>query len=283
MNVKHTGLATFAAALLISATAFAADPHHGGGGAPHGGGGAPHAGGGAPHGGGMPHGGGGGFAHGGGGVSHGGGFSHGGGMASFSHAAPSRSFSHGASERHGSVASFGHGAEVHRNSVTFHSTDRARGLEAPRGGTTTAYTHEHGASTHGRGAYGGMEHAGTAATGGGPQHTARDARGFGKRPSNANNRPRNFDRGSYQRNANASARFHYGSYNAPRGYHYQRWTYGETLPSMYWARDYWLTSWWMFDLAIPPYGYEWVRYGDDALLVNVDTGQILQVDYGVFY
>ncbi len=37
MNVKHIGLATFAAALLLSATAFAADPHHGGG-APHGGG-----------------------------------------------------------------------------------------------------------------------------------------------------------------------------------------------------------------------------------------------------
>ena len=110
-----------------------------------------------------------------------------------------------------------------------------------------------------------------------------DSRGFGTRPSNWNNRPRNFDRGSYQRNATASARFHYGSYNAPRGYHYQRWSYGEYLPSMYWARDYWLTSWWLFDLAIPPYGYEWVRYGDDALLVNVYTGQILQVDYGVFY
>jgi Ni/Co efflux regulator RcnB len=267
MNVKKLGLATFAAALLLSATAFAADPHHGGG-APHGGGAAPHVGGGgAPHGGGgVPHG--------------GGGLPHGGGVASFSHAAPSHSFSQGAGERRGSVASFGHGAEVHRNSVTFHSSGRASGLEAPRGGTTTAYTH---ASTHGRGAYGGMEHAGTAATSGGPQHYARDARGFGKRPSNANSRPRNFDRGSYQRNANASARFHYGSYNAPRGYHYQRWTYGEYLPSTYWARDYWLASWWMFDLAIPPYGYEWVRYGDDALLVNVDTGQILQVDYGVFY
>jgi Ni/Co efflux regulator RcnB len=220
----------------------------------------------------MPHGGGGGISHG------GGGFSRGGGMASFSHAAPSHSFSRGASERHGSVASFSHGSEVHRNTATLRGSESGRGLEAPRGSTAATFTHAHGA----RGAYGGMEH-GTAATGGGPQHYAHDAHGFGKRPSNANNRPRNFDRGSYQRNASASARFHYGSYNAPHGYQYQRWSYGETLPSMYWARDYWLTSWWMFDLAIPPYGYEWVRYGDDALLVNVDTGQILQVDYGVFY
>jgi Ni/Co efflux regulator RcnB len=270
MNVKHSGLATFAAALLLSATAFAADPHHGGGAAPHGGGGAPHAGGGAPHagggaphgGGGVPHGGGGGFAHG------GGGFSRGGGVASFSHAAPSHSFNRGI-ESH---------SEVRRNTATFRGSESGRGLEAPRGSTAATYTHAHGA----RGAYGGMEHA-TAATGGGPQHYARDPRGFGTRPSNYNNRPRNFDRGSYQRNASASARFHYGSYNAPGGYHYQRWTYGETLPPMYWARDYWLTSWWMFDLAIPPYGYEWVRYGDDALLINVYNGQILQVDYGVFY
>jgi Ni/Co efflux regulator RcnB len=240
MNVKHIGLATFAAALLLSATALAADPHHGGG-APHGGGGgAPHAaGGGAPHG--------------------------GGGMASFSHVAPSHSFSRGTSER-GSVAAF-RGSDVHRNMAAFSET--GRGMEAPRGSTAATYAHAHGA----RGTYGGMEHTAT----------AHDTHGFGKRPSNYNNRPRTFDRGSYQRNVSASARFHYGSYNAPHGYHYQRWSYGEYLPSMYWARDYWLTSWWMFDLAIPPYGYEWVRYGDDALLVNVDTGQILQVDYGVFY
>jgi Ni/Co efflux regulator RcnB len=49
------------------------------------------------------------------------------------------------------------------------------------------------------------------------------------------------------------------------------------------VRDYWLTDWWMFDLPIPPYGYEWVRYGDDALLINTYTGQILEVEYGVFY
>jgi hypothetical protein len=35
--------------------------------------------------------------------------------------------------------------------------------------------------------------------------------------------------------------------------------------------------------GIPPYGYEWVCYGDDALLVNVYTGEILQVVYGLFY
>jgi Ni/Co efflux regulator RcnB len=126
-----------------------------------------------------------------------------------------------------------------------------------------------------------MEHA--APVNGAPAHYARDSRGYGTRPSNWNNRPRNFDRASYQRNVTAGARFHYGSYQRPSGWYYRRWTYGETLPAIFWAQNYWLTSWWMFDLAIPPYGYEWVRYGDDALLINVYNGQILQVDYGVFY
>ena len=48
-------------------------------------------------------------------------------------------------------------------------------------------------------------------------------------------------------------------------------------------RDYWLTDYYAYDLMAPPYGYEWVRYGDDALLVNIYTGEILQVEYDVFY
>jgi hypothetical protein len=27
----------------------------------------------------------------------------------------------------------------------------------------------------------------------------------------------------------------------------------------------------------------WVRYGNDALLVDVESGQILSVEYGIFY
>jgi Ni/Co efflux regulator RcnB len=39
----------------------------------------------------------------------------------------------------------------------------------------------------------------------------------------------------------------------------------------------------MFDLPMPPRGYEWVRYGDDALLVNIRTGEIVDVVYDVFW
>jgi len=35
-------------------------------------------------------------------------------------------------------------------------------------------------------------------------------------------------------------------------------------------------------LEVPPVGYEWVRDGADAILVNTSTGEIPQMKYGVF-
>jgi Ni/Co efflux regulator RcnB len=38
----------------------------------------------------------------------------------------------------------------------------------------------------------------------------------------------------------------------------------------------------MFELPAPPPGCVWVRYGDDALLVDADTGEIVEVVYDLF-
>ncbi|MGZ5933755.1 MAG: RcnB family protein [Rhizomicrobium sp.] len=126
----------------------------------------------------------------------------------------------------------------------------------------------------------GRAHAGGAAVLGGGKPAATV---YGTRPPNWNNYPRQFDRQVYQRNITASRRYHWHSYNRPSGWYYQRWVFGQIFPSIFWARDYWITDYWMFDLPIPPYGYVWVRYGDDALLINRRTGTVLQVVYGVFY
>jgi len=32
-----------------------------------------------------------------------------------------------------------------------------------------------------------------------------------------------------------------------------------------------------------PYGYRWVRYGPDLLMVELSTGRIADVIYGAFY
>ncbi len=105
---------------------------------------------------------------------------------------------------------------------------------------------------------------------------------FGARPQNWNRYPRQFDRNVYQRNYTSPQHFHWRTYNRPSGWYYQRWVFGQILPRIFWAQDYWLTDYWMFGLPVPPYGYEWVRYGDDALLINIRTGEVLQVVYGLF-
>jgi Ni/Co efflux regulator RcnB len=97
-----------------------------------------------------------------------------------------------------------------------------------------------------------------------------------------NNRYRNFNIAVFQRNVRASRHFHIGFYRAPTGYSYRRWVYGQRLPSTYFGRDYWLTDYLAFGLMAPPPGFVWVRFGPDALLIDEFTGEIVQVQYGIF-
>ena len=43
-----------------------------------------------------------------------------------------------------------------------------------------------------------------------------------------------------------------------------------------------MLDYWLFGLDVPPYGYEWVRYGPDALLIDLRSGEVIQVVYGRF-
>jgi Ni/Co efflux regulator RcnB len=58
--------------------------------------------------------------------------------------------------------------------------------------------------------------------------------------------------------------------------------FGEFLPVSFWAPSYWLNDYMAYALAPPPYGAVWVRVGDDALLVDRVSGEIITVEYGVF-
>lgn len=101
-------------------------------------------------------------------------------------------------------------------------------------------------------------------------------------PTGWNNRPKEFDRGAYQHNFQASRSFHVGPYHRPEGWHEHHWVYGEILPRGYWAPEYLIGDYWLFALEVPPAGYEWVRDGSDALMINIGNGEVLQVEYGVF-
>lgn len=95
-------------------------------------------------------------------------------------------------------------------------------------------------------------------------------------------RPKEVDRGAYQHNFRAARTFHVGAYRRPAGWVARRWAYGQILPRAYWGPQFLLADYWLFALEVPPVGYEWVRDDTDALLVNTSTGEILQVEYGVF-
>jgi Ni/Co efflux regulator RcnB len=94
---------------------------------------------------------------------------------------------------------------------------------------------------------------------------------------------RTVDVSRWNRNFDAPHRYRARSYDAPRGYYYQRYSYGQRLPRIYYARNFWLMDFVMFGLFSPPEGYIWVRYGPDALLIDEETGEIVQVQYNVFY
>jgi Nickel/cobalt transporter regulator len=76
---------------------------------------------------------------------------------------------------------------------------------------------------------------------------------------------------------------HLAPFVYPRGWGYRRWAVGVVLPPIFLAPDYYYADWEGLGLSPPPPGFQWVRYGPDLLLVDVNTGQIADVAYGVFY
>ena len=128
------------------------------------------------------------------------------------------------------------------------------------------------------------EHEGAARPAPHPAEPHPGPRGYPRvtEPPGWNARPAAVDRGAYQHNFQAARTYHVGPYHRPRGWVDRRWGYGEILPRAFWGAPYILADYWLFALEVPPGGFEWVRYGNDALLINTANGEILQVEYGVF-
>lgn len=73
------------------------------------------------------------------------------------------------------------------------------------------------------------------------------------------------------------------AYVRPTGWYAHRWVFGERLPRAFFAPDYFILDFAAFGLMTPWGGYEWVRYGDDALLIDLETGEVVRVEYDIFY
>lgn len=76
--------------------------------------------------------------------------------------------------------------------------------------------------------------------------------------------------------------FRIGIYYDPFGYGYRPFSIGYRLQPLYFGQRYWIDPA-MYSLPYPPPGTQWVRYWNDALLVDMYTGEVVDVIYNFFW
>jgi Ni/Co efflux regulator RcnB len=110
----------------------------------------------------------------------------------------------------------------------------------------------------------------------------------GKRPG-AGKPPRDRDKGrpAYDharwRPVYVPARkFRPGPYRRPAGWYPRVWSRGHVLPRGWFVASYYL-NWGPYGLPVPPVGCEWVRVGDDAILVDIWSGRVISVYRNIFW
>ncbi len=74
-------------------------------------------------------------------------------------------------------------------------------------------------------------------------------------------------------------------YYAPSGwgYGYRRFSIGISLAPLLFSQSYWIDDPFVYRLPEAYGPYRWVRYYDDALLVDVRSGLVVDAVYGIFY
>ena len=79
--------------------------------------------------------------------------------------------------------------------------------------------------------------------------------------------------------------FNVGRYYSPYGYShgYNRFSIGFRLGSPLYSSRYWIADPWAYRLPPAYAGTRWVRYYDDVLLVDLYTGEVVDVIYDFFW
>ena len=73
-------------------------------------------------------------------------------------------------------------------------------------------------------------------------------------------------------------------YYAPyRNWSYRRFSVGLFLDSLFYSQRYWIGDPWQYRLPAAPYGTQWVRYYNDVLLVDIYTGEVVDVIHDFFW
>ena len=76
--------------------------------------------------------------------------------------------------------------------------------------------------------------------------------------------------------------FRLGIYYDPFGYGYQQFDIGFRLAPVYFGQQYWIDPA-MYELPYPPPGTQWIRYWNDAVLVDMYSGEAVDVIHGFFW
>ncbi|MFC0590715.1 RcnB family protein [Novosphingobium aquiterrae] len=78
--------------------------------------------------------------------------------------------------------------------------------------------------------------------------------------------------------------FRWGTYYSPyRNYSYRRLSIGFYLDSLFYSQRYWINDPYQYRLPDVYGPYRWVRYYDDALLVNIYDGEVVDVINNFFW
>lgn len=122
----------------------------------------------------------------------------------------------------------------------------------------------------------------------------------GRRDSNSRNNGWQNDRGgsrSWDRGWRSNSRYDWsnyrarnrtvyrlGRYNSPyANYRYSRIGIGYSLNSLFYGQNYWLSDPWQYRLPEVYGPYRWVRYYDDVVLVDIYSGEVVDVIYDFFW
>jgi Ni/Co efflux regulator RcnB len=92
---------------------------------------------------------------------------------------------------------------------------------------------------------------------------------------------RRYDWRDWRRHHGSS--FHLGFYYDPFGWGYQPFSIGSRLWPNYYSSNYWLNDPWQYRLPYAPPGTQWIRYYNDAVLVDMYTGEVVDVIQGFFW
>lgn len=77
--------------------------------------------------------------------------------------------------------------------------------------------------------------------------------------------------------------FNLGFYYDPFGWGYYPYSIGWRMWPSYYSSSFWLNDPWQYRLPYAPPGTRWIRYYDDAILVDMWSGQVIDVIYDFFW